>query len=65
VLFLQPLELVEETVVLGVGDLRIVEHVVAIEVVVDRCAQLGYALFDVSGRFRRAGCHCPDRIGGI
>ena len=40
-------ELVVELVVLGVGDLRIVEDVVAVEVVVEDLAQLGGAFVDV------------------
>ena len=39
-LLLEPLQLVEEPVVLGVGDLRVVEDVVAVEVVVQELAQL-------------------------
>ena len=39
-LLLDLLQLVEEAVVLRVGDLRLVEHVVAVQVVLDLLAQL-------------------------
>jgi hypothetical protein len=65
VLFFERLELVEKTVVFGVGDLRLVEDVIPVEVVLDLRTELGRAVFEVGSRFRRAGCHRLDRIGGI
>jgi hypothetical protein len=53
VLVLERLQLVVEPVVLGVGDLRVVEDVVAVEVVVDLLAQLVEALLHVLLRPRR------------
>ena len=52
VLLLERLELVEEPVVLGVGDLRLVEHVVEVEVVVDLLAQVVELLLDALLRAR-------------
>ena len=45
-LLLERLQLVEEPVVVGVRDLRIVEDVVAVQVVLDLLAQLGSTLLD-------------------
>ena len=57
VLVLERLELVEEPVELGVGDLRLVEHVVEVEVVVDLLAQVVELLPDA---LLRARGHEPD-----
>ena len=48
-LLLEVDELVVEAVELGVGDLGVVEDVVAVEVVVDELAELVRALAEVSG----------------
>ena len=48
-LLLERLQLVEEPVVVGVRDLRIVEDVVAVQVVLDLLAQLGSTLLDGLG----------------
>ena len=57
---LELLQLVVQPVVLGVRDLRVVEHVVAVEVVVELLAQLLDALGGVGAG---AGRHGADRIG--
>jgi hypothetical protein len=48
----QRLQLVDQAVELGVGNLRVVEHVVAMLVVADLLAQLLRAPLDVFGRSR-------------
>jgi hypothetical protein len=57
---LERLQLVEQPVVLGVLDLRIVEDVVPVVVVLEQAAQLGGALGGLGGR---RGRHLVDRIG--
>jgi hypothetical protein len=47
-LLLESVELVEEPVVLGVGDLGVVEDVLAVEMVVELLAELVDALFEGS-----------------
>jgi hypothetical protein len=61
VLVLEPLQLVVEPVVGGVGDLGIVEDVVAVEVMI----QLGAELVDPRlNLFDRRGCHLADASEG-
>jgi len=57
---LEAAQLVQQAVVLGVGDLGVVEDVVAVVVVLERTAQLGGALEDLG---RDGGAHA-SRAGG-
>ena len=57
---LQRLQLAKQRVVLGVGDLRRIEHVVAVVVVADQRAQLGGALLGLFGGL----CGGVGRHGG-
>ena len=73
VLLLERLQLVEEPVVIGVRDLRVVEDVVAVEMVLDLLAQLAArfwtvldGLEDIEELLRRLDehvgfCKCVDR----
>jgi hypothetical protein len=56
-LVLERLQLIEKAVVSSVGDLGIVEDVVAVVVLLDRLAELTDALFDVRRLLCRRSCH--------
>ena len=64
VLGLQTAQLVEQAVVLVVADLRVVEHVVAVGMVLEQRAQLGGPLARLGGR-RGGLCSAPGGAHGI